>query len=211
MVLPLLSVFIFPVAIVALFRGLYLIVFEHGQTLKKTVRYRPVKTLIVLGSGGHTAEILRIVQQLDKAKYKPRVYIQAQSDALSSKKLEEVEKDQRNYKLLEISRSREVRQSYLTSVVTTIRAIFQSFPLVWREKPDLLLCNGPGTCIPLCLVTLFFNSLFVTKTKIVFVESFCRVKHFSLSGKILYYLANHTIVQWPQLNGSSYPRSIFVQ
>lgn len=211
MVLPLICVFIFPVAIVFIVRAFYLTIFENGKRPIRTTRTKAAKTLIILGSGGHTTEILRLVRQLNREKYSPRIYVQAKTDEISLKKLEEVETDAKDYKIIEIARSREVRQSYLTSVLTTTRSIFQSVPLVWREKPDLLLCNGPGTCIPPCLVAFFFNALFLSNTKIVFIESFCRVKSFSLSGKILYYLANHTIVQWPYLNGATYPRSIFVK
>lgn len=211
MVLPLVCVLVFPVAIVFIIRGFYLITFVNGNEPKNIKYIKQAKILIVLGSGGHTTEILRIVQRLNHEKYSPRIYIKAKTDVISSNKVKEIEKSHKNYKIIEISRSREVGQSYLTSVLTTIWTILQSFPIVWREKPDLLLCNGPGTCIPLCLVTFFFKAIFILNTKIVFVESFCRVKSFSLTGKILYYLANHIIVQWPNLNGSTYPRSILVK
>lgn len=209
MVLPLVCVLVFPIAIIFLIRGFYLIIFVNGSKTKKTEKLKQAKTLIVLGSGGHTTEILRIVQKLNLEKYSPRVYVKADSDTISSKKVKEFEKSKNNYKIIEISRSREVGQSYLTSVLTTVWTIFQSFPIIWREKPDLLLCNGPGTCVPLCLVAFFFKSIFMLNTKILFIESFCRVKSLSLTGKILYYLANHIIVQWPYLNGKTYPRSIF--
>lgn len=211
MVLPLVCVLVFPIAIISITRAVYLILYEHGKPPKKSIRKEPARTLIVLGSGGHTTEILRIVDHLNKENYTPRIYVKAETDVISSNKVKTAEADSKDYKIIQISRSREVRQSYFTSIWTTLRAIVDSFPLVWREKPDLLLCNGPGTCIPLCLVAFFLNTLFLLNTKIIFVESFCRVKSFSLSGRILYYLANHIIVQWPYLNGSKHPRSIFVQ
>ncbi|KAJ8675646.1 hypothetical protein QAD02_011432 [Eretmocerus hayati] len=210
MVLPLVAVFVFPTAIVFIIRAFYFIFIKKNESLNNDKRSIPAKTLLVLGSGGHTAELLRIVQQLNRKNYTPRIYVQAQTDAISSKKVEEVEDKFKDFKIINIARSREVGQSYLTAVFTTLYSTLHSFPLIWREKPDLLLCNGPGTCIPLCLVAFFFNAMFLTNTKIVYVESFCRVKSFSLSGKILYYLANHILVQWPYLNGNTYPRSTFV-
>jgi len=42
--------------------------------------------------------------------------------------------------------------------------------------------------------------------KIIFIESFARVEHLSLTGKILYYLADRFLVQWPELK-QQYPRS----
>ena len=36
-------------------------------------------------------------------------------------------------------------------------------------------------------------------SKIIFCESFARVQHLSLTGKLLYYVADEFVVQWPQL------------
>ena len=45
--------------------------------------------------------------------------------------------------------------------------------------------------------------------KMVYVESICRVEGLSLSGKLLYYLADHVVVQWPELQ-RKYPRTTFL-
>lgn len=42
------------------------------------------------------------------------------------------------FKILRIPRSREVRQSWLSTIFTTLNAIIFSFPVVFREKPDLV-------------------------------------------------------------------------
>lgn len=44
---------------------------------------------------------------------------------------------------------------------------------------------------------------------LVFVESICRVKTLSLSGKIMYYIADHFLVQWKQLQ-INFPNSIYL-
>ncbi|XP_015589895.1 jmjC domain-containing protein 5 isoform X2 [Cephus cinctus] len=180
-------------------RVLYLIFFANGKMPKKGSRIHPAKTLIILGSGGHTAEMLRIVSQIDLKNYSPRIYVQARTDQISGDKVKELELDNKDYRIVQIYRSREVRQSYITAIWTTTVAILDSIPVLWKEKPDLILCNGPGTCIPLCMVAFFLKIFFICRTKIVFIESFCRVKTFSLTGKILYYIADFIIVQWPYL------------
>jgi len=40
--------------------------------------------------------------------------------------------------LLAIPRSREVGQSYATSVLTTLRAIAHGFGVVWRQRPEVV-------------------------------------------------------------------------
>eukprot|EP00879_Flechtneria_rotunda_P025794 GHRR01027441.1.p2 GENE.GHRR01027441.1~~GHRR01027441.1.p2 ORF type:complete len:104 (+),score=23.07 GHRR01027441.1:593-904(+) len=46
----------------------------------------PVRTMIVLGSGGHTAEMLMLVESMDKQFYNPRVYVVAETDKMSAKR-----------------------------------------------------------------------------------------------------------------------------
>lgn len=214
MVFPLFCVIFYAAALVGFVRSIYLVFFVNGKQLvsenRELRRSKPAKTLIILGSGGHTAEILRIVKKLDRSKYSPRTYVQAHTDKISFGKVGTVEETSRDFKVEQIYRSREVGQSYLTSVITTLRSVAESFPLVWREKPDVLLCNGPGTCIPPCLAVFILKALFLLNTKIIFIESFCRVKTFSVSGRLLYYLADNVIVQWAYLGGPNHRRSILV-
>ncbi|XP_075038425.1 UDP-N-acetylglucosamine transferase subunit ALG14 isoform X3 [Mixophyes fleayi] len=73
----------------------------------------------------------------------------------------------------------------------------------------LILCNGPGTCIPVCFSALLLQILGINKIIIVYVESICRVESLSLSGKLLYYFVDYFIVQWPLLK-DKYPNSIYL-
>lgn len=98
-----------------------------------------------------------------------------------------------------IPRSREVGQSLLSSVPSTLRAFFACVKLVYRLRPGLVLTNGPGTCVPVCLAAFLLRFLGILDVRIVFVESVCRVRTLSLSGRILYLFADQVQVQWPQL------------
>ncbi|XP_038167836.1 UDP-N-acetylglucosamine transferase subunit ALG14 homolog [Arvicola amphibius] len=175
-----------------------------------------VGLLIVAGSGGHTTEILRLVGSLSSA-YSPRDYVIADSDKMSAKKIISFEDARKRdsatectpYCLHRIPRSREVRQAWLSSVFTTLYSTWFSFLLVCRIKPDLVLCNGPGTCVPICMSALLLGILGIKKVIIVYVESICRVETLSLSGKILYHLCDYFIVQWPALK-EKYPKSVYL-
>ena len=63
----------------------------------------------------------------------------------------------------------------------------------------MILCNGPGTCVPICLGAWFNRKIGLARTKMVFVESICRVKTMSLSGRILKHFVDEVLVQWPEL------------
>ncbi|KAJ0082408.1 hypothetical protein Patl1_10142 [Pistacia atlantica] len=105
---------------------------------------------------------------------------------------------------MQIYRSREVGQSYITSIWTTLLAIAHALWLMIRIRPQVVLCNGPGTCIPLCVMGVGWSSVF-------YVESIARVKRLSLSGLLLYrlHIADQFFVQWPQLQ-RKYPRAHYV-
>lgn len=172
----------------------------HSKYVKKVKSN--YKTIICIGSGGHTTEMLKLIKDMDCKKYYPRYYFVARSDTTSVAKIQNFEKNKSQtdgYKIIKIPRSRVVHQSYLTSILTTSFSIIYSFPIVCTIRPDLVLCNGPGTCIPICGITFLLKASFIANSKIIFVESFCRTRTFSLTGKILVYIADSFIVQWPFL------------
>lgn len=178
-----------------------------------------VRTSLVLGSGGHTTEMLRLVKSLDRTIYTPRTYYIASSDKFSEEKLvafeeaanekEEAERKERevmkDWRIVYVPRAREVGQSYLSSLATTISSTLACLPLVWADQTQLLLVNGPGTCLPLALLTF----LLPARPKLVFVESVCRVETMSLSASILQYIVDCVLVQWPELI-DKYPRTKYI-
>lgn len=181
----------------------YIVRCTSSSPKKRNVR---AKTLIILGSGGHTAEMMALVKELNKENYSPRFYVLASSDTTSESKVLAFEADaptsskQSNYEIIRIDRSRHVGQSYYSAIFTTIWSTLQCIPLMYKLQPDLVLCNGPGTCVPICLIALLMKVLYInTQCKIIFIESFCRVKTISLSGKILVWFVDCFVVQWPQL------------
>ncbi|XP_001924741.1 UDP-N-acetylglucosamine transferase subunit ALG14 homolog isoform X3 [Sus scrofa] len=184
---------------------------------RAAVPRRSLSLLVVAGSGGHTTEILRLLETLSDA-YSPRHYVIADTDEMSAHKINsfELNRADRNpsttfpeYHIHRIPRSREVQQSWPSSALSTLYSLWFSFPLTHRVKPDLVLCNGPGTCVPICISALLLGILGIKKVIIVYVESICRVEHLSLSGKILFHLSDYFIVQWPALK-KKYPKSVYL-
>ncbi|CAN4116572.1 unnamed protein product [Withania somnifera] len=181
---------------------------------------RSLSTLIVLGSGGHTAEMLNLLYVLQIRKFKPRYYVAAATDNMSLQKArvfedsllgKEAVEEVGGAKFMQIYRSREVGQSYITSVGTTLIAIAHALWLMIKIRPQVILCNGPGTCIPLCVIAFLFKVLGIRWSSVFYVESIARVRKLSLSGLLLYKLqmADQLFVQWPQLK-EKYSRAHYV-
>lgn len=181
----------------------------RSSVIKRKISNK-VETVVVLGSGGHTTELLLIVSHLDPRQYSKH-YIIASTDKRSFDKVMETESRlaKSDYDVCYIPRSREVQQSFLTSVFSTVYSLLVSLPIMFRIKPELVLCNGPGTCVPICLIALLLKTLFICDVKIIYVESICRVRSLSLSGKILRYITDEFLVQWPELN-EMYPDTKYI-
>jgi len=105
--------------------------------------------------------MVRLLNDLDVKKFSPRQYIVAQSDHASHCKIKELEKhldsSPEDFQITTISRSREVKQSWASTAVSFIRSTFESIRIIGFYHPDLILCNGPGTCVPICLVAFIFK------------------------------------------------------
>ena len=110
----------------------------------KTTSKRPLKTLVVLGSGGHTTEMLHLIKQLNPDHYYPVVLVVATTDTTSLRRVQayphslpiqnkkNLIEEENNYgdRIFRIPRSREVGQSYWSSILTTMYSFFFAFWLV---------------------------------------------------------------------------------
>lgn len=156
--------------------------------------------------------MLALVSRLDATWYSPRTYVVAATDALGATKAAAAETAARRPPptIARLPRAREVGQSYASSVVTTLVALAAAVALVWRAAPDLLLINGPGTCVPVAAAAVVARWLGRTRTRIVYVESIARTRSLSLTGNILYKLrlADAFLVQWPGL-AAAFPRATY--
>lgn len=90
-------------------------------------------------------------------------------------------------------------QNYILSIPTTLYSFVISAIKLLNHKPDVLLLNGPGTCVPVAYILFFYKFLGLCKTKIIYIESLARVSKLSLSGLLLLPISDRFIVQWENL------------
>ena len=164
-----------------------------------------IATLVVLGSGGHTAEMLRLITDFDFDRYGPLTLVTAATDTTSRAKAERElpQAALATARWAEIPRAREVGQSFGSSVPSTLKALFACVHLILTAAPDLVLVNGPGTCVPVAVLARLAGA------RVVFVESWCRVESLSLTGRIMYWVAHRFVVHWPELV-RRYPRAEYL-
>jgi len=99
------------------------------------------------------------------------------------------------------SRSKDVEQiarAYFTEnigyhVVRMIKAFFWAFLILWKEKPQVIVSLGSEIAVP------FFYWGWLLRIHTIYIESWCRVETLSLTGKLVYPVAEVFLVQWQQL------------
>ena len=79
---------------------------------------------------------------------------------------------------------------------------FQSLWFFSKERPNVVVSTGADTAIATCLIAKLFLR------RVVFIESFCRIKEPSVSGKIMYKIADLFLVQWKE-NLEFFPKAEF--
>lgn len=71
-----------------------------------------------------------------------------------------------------------------------------------REWPDVVVTTGAHTAVPMCYIAKLFGK------KVIFIESFAKTKTPTLSGRLVYPIADLFIVQWESMK-VHYPKSIY--
>jgi beta-1,4-N-acetylglucosaminyltransferase len=152
---------------------------------------------IILGSGGHTTQMLRLVSKLgNKYNYS---YIISDSDKTSKKHIKIKGKVYRLYDT-RLKTDKNLIKVVLKFIPSTIGVI----KILSKIKPNFIIGCGPGMNLHvLWLAKYFFGA------KLIFFESWVRVHNKSFTGKLIYPFSDLFMVQWKSLL-KQYPKAKFV-
>ena len=78
--------------------------------------------------------------------------------------------------------------------IKLLKNTIQTFRILLKERPSVIITTGAGVAIPACYLAKVFGS------KVIFIEDFCRTHNLSLSGKLVYPIADLFLVQWKALS-----------
>ena len=187
-----------------------------------------INILVVLGEGGHTKEMITLVDMLAEtrgagvppasfepdAKETPTQPRGAGVSPASSKSdiafaymmvdddLVSESKICQSGPIYRVMRPRDKEHHLIRDACKTLFSAWQSWSALRAYKPDAVLTSGPSVAVPVCILAR------LTGRRVLFVETGSRVTELSLTGKILYRVATVFFVQWPEL-AERYPRAIY--
>lgn len=157
-----------------------------------------MRLLIILGAGGHTKQMLRLVDLLGAA-YDYH-YVVADYDTVSEQKLRQPGPV---YRILQ---PREKRRGHTDSAIAVLlkmpSALVQAWRILRRARPDAIIGAGPSLQIPFALVAKGVG------IPMIFVETASKVETLTFTGRIIYryHLADPFFVQWRH-HVDRYPRA----
>lgn len=152
------------------------------------------RMLVVLGEGGHTKEIVTLIDLLgDDIEYG---YVLVEDDEVSEAKIE------RPGPIFRVRRPRDKDHHLMGDICKTLQSGWQSWRILHLYKPDAVLTSGPSVAVPACALARLVGA------KVIFVETGSRVTALSMTGRIMYRIAHLFFVQWPTLQ-ERYPKATY--
>ena len=147
-----------------------------------------MKACFIASSGGHWEELMCIKPIADEY---DTVYITEDGGQARDSSLENI------HLLPQINRR---QKDFLWRF---LKLMISAGKIMLREKPDFIVTTGALIVFPFCLYAKLMG------TKIIYIETFARVNDRSLTGRLVYPMADLFLVQWESLL-ELYPKAKYV-
>lgn len=146
-----------------------------------------IKVCFAASSGGHYEQILMLRPLMDKY----------DSFVLTEETRYRACLDgERTYYLCQVNRRE--RSAPVRMLVNVVRSTY----IFVREQPDVVVCTGVLSMIPMCLLAKMFGR------KLIYIESFAKITSATETGKLLYRWADQFYVQWESML-DIYPKALY--
>ena len=146
------------------------------------------KICFAASSGGHYEQLLMLKPLMQKY----------ESFVITEKTLYSTTiKNEKMYYLKQVNRKEKkfISRMIVNSVI--------SLGIFIKERPDVVICTGVLSMIPMCLLAKVFGK------KLIYIESFAKVTSATETGKLMYKFADQFYVQWkPMLE--IFPKALYL-
>ena len=150
------------------------------------------KALLVMSHGGHTKQMLLLDEQL-RSKVDTCYLVL---------KEEQFGKDKMKGEIYQIFGARTKESGLIHDIFGTLAMVFQSLWILIKARPNVIISCGTSSTVPIS----YLGKLM--RKKVIFIESWSRVYNRSLTGKLIYPIADLFFVQWKKLK-ALYPKATY--
>lgn len=147
------------------------------------------KILFISSTGGHLSEMMQLKSLFTKYDY--HIITEKTKSNLS---LKNKYKNHVNYLVYG------TKDHFLTYPFKFIYNCFKSLILYIKIRPDYIITTGAHTAVPMCYLGKIFGS------KIIYIETFANITTKTLTGRMIYPIADKFIVQWDSMK-KLYPKA----
>lgn len=149
------------------------------------------KVMFISSTGGHFNELMQLKKIFNKYDYS----IVTEKDDITECYKKEYE-DRINY--LPYG----TRMKAIKYVFIFIFMCIKSLYLFIKIRPGVVITTGTHSAVPMCYIAKLFGK------KVIFIETFANRKSKTLSGKLVYPIADLFIVQWKEML-KLYPKAVY--
>lgn len=146
------------------------------------------KICLVSSSGGHWEELMCLKPISEKY---DSFFVTEQGGQAVESKLSNI------YMLPQINRHEK------KFAIHFIRLFFEANRILKKEKPNVVISTGALLAFPFCILVKLRGG------KVIYIESFARIKDSSMTGRIVYKFADLFLVQWESML-KVYPKAKYV-
>lgn len=146
--------------------------------------------LFIASTGGHLHELMQLSPMFEKYNY----HIITEKTK-SNLKLKDKYQDKVGYLVYG------TKDHILSYPFKLLYNCIKSTYLYLKFHPDYIVTTGTHTAGPMCCIGKILGS------KIIYIETFANITTKTITGKLLYRIADHFIVQWPSMK-KLYPKAI---
>lgn len=136
-----------------------------------------MRLVFAASSGGHYEQLMMLKPLMERH----------DSCVVTEKTSYNAKSDIRTYYMVQVNRKE------ILFIPKMIINSFRAVRIIFKEKPEAIICTGVLAMIPLCLIGKMKGC------KLIYLESFAKVTSATLSGKLLYKYADRFYVQWESM------------
>ena len=137
---------------------------------------KKIRICLAASAGGHTSQLLKLTNSWNGYETFYVTTTQVVQDKL--KRFGSV------YVVGECNREHPIR---------VIRVFLRCVRIIFKEKPDVVISTGAAAGCMLCFLGKMLGA------RVIWIDSITNVERISLSGRMIRYIADLFLVQWPEL------------